>query len=144
MKKSTFTATIHDKKVFAFDSPERWKEFIEKLDGEKVFVTVGKWYTKMSDKQRKYYFGVVVLEIVGFTGHTKEEVHDWLKAKCNSVKEKIGEITVTRIKSTTELSTVEFEEYAQRCRDWAFNHLNIVVALPNECDEEFRYHPNLK
>ena len=35
-------------------------------------------------------------------------------------------------KSTTELSTVEFEDYVAKIRMWAASFLSLIIPLPNE------------
>lgn len=34
--------------------------------------------------------------------------------------------------STTQLTTIEWEEYIDKIRQWAFTFLNISIGFPNE------------
>lgn len=47
------------------------------------------------------------------------------------VNETTGEVVKLPM-STTELSTIEFEEYLDRIRIFADEFLNIIIDLPNE------------
>lgn len=103
---------------------------------------------KISGKQRSlwqnnYYYGVVVALVQSAISEewgetmTKEDVHELLKQQCNWV-EKFSHHTGESIKvarTTTSLSTVEFEEYLERCRRFAAEFLNIDIPLPNEQTE---------
>jgi hypothetical protein len=67
-------------------------------------------------------------------GISDEEAHDFLKAKFNKktivVKEKEYEV----IRSTTDLSTIEMEDFLEQVRRWAAEDLNCVIPLPGEVD----------
>jgi len=39
---------------------------------------------------------------------------------------------LTRTRSTTDLTTVEFEDFCSRVRTWASKTLKIIIPLPNE------------
>jgi len=85
---------------------------------------------KISDPQRKYYFGVLVKEISDYTGYTKDETHGklgWLTRK----EEGKG---IPRIRSITELSTGEMEEKNEEIRRWAATDLELSIKAPNEID----------
>lgn len=111
----------------------------------RVEVTVKKLYKRRSNQQNGYYWGVIVqtarLLISEAYGQTisNEEAHEHLKRECNYteiVSEATGEIS-RLAKSTTELTTVEMEEYNERCRQWLYNFFGEVVPLPNEQGELF-------
>lgn len=65
-------------------------------------------------------------------GLIPDEAHDYLKSLFLKmgveVKGKRYEIT----RSTALLSTIEFEGYVAKCRDWASAELNIYLPEPNE------------
>lgn len=90
-----------------------------------------------SGNQGRYYFGVVVEAIASQTGHTSMEIHEILKQKFIP-KELVmldgEEYVISR--STTDLSTVEMEEYLSRIRAWASVELSVYIPLPNEAINE--------
>jgi hypothetical protein len=67
--------------------------------------------------------------IAADTGSEPEEVHDAMKLRFLLVSK--GRLGVT-LKSTTDLSTVEFEEYLEKVRAYAAMELRITIPLPNE------------
>jgi hypothetical protein len=88
--------------------------------------------------QNRYYFGVVVKMIANEMGDEPIIVHEILKAmfleQVEMVKSKKTDtvVEVRWIKSSSELSTTEFEEYLEKCRKWAAEFLQLPIPLPNE------------
>jgi hypothetical protein len=65
------------------------------------------------------------------TGHEPDEVHEFLKLQfLKKNLDKLGDVA----KSSTELNTLEFEEYAEKCRRWASVFLNLNIPEPNESE----------
>lgn len=84
-------------------------------------------------KQNGYYWGVVLSMIATETGHTSEECHEYFKSLL------LPRMFVTIAgkersvpKSTTELTTVEMEQYLERIRAFAAAELRMNVPLPGE------------
>jgi hypothetical protein len=67
-------------------------------------------------------------------GLNKQETHEFLKHRFLTkeilVKGKMYEVT----KSTTDLSTVEMEEYLETIRRWVIEDLKAIIPLPNEVE----------
>lgn len=85
-------------------------------------------------QENNYYHGVVVKMIADEVGDLPTEVHEdlknlFLKHECVNRLTQEPEI---RVRSTTELSTVEMEEYIEMCRVWAYNFLQLTIPLPNQ------------
>lgn len=57
-------------------------------------------------------------------------MHEALKFKFLRV-EKEG---IESARSTTDLTTTEFEEYMNQIRIWALTELDVKIPLPNEVD----------
>lgn len=112
---------------------EKFDLWVNSLEGE-VDIIVKKRKRKRSMAENNYYWGVVLEVIREEMGLSPEEVHDFLKAKFLKrevqVKGKMFEI----IRSTTDLSTVEMEEYLENVRRWASTELGCYIPLPNEID----------
>ena len=86
-----------------------------------------------SNKQNRYYWPVVVGTIADHTGHTPQEIHEILRAQfLPAYQVKIGEHEYIISKSTTELTTVEMENYLSRIRSWASTELGCYIQEPNE------------
>ena len=69
------------------------------------------------------------------------DAHSELKANCNYI-ERYNEDTgviMRSIESTADLSTVQFEEYLTRCREFILEWFGVRVPLPNEqCELELK------
>ena len=67
-------------------------------------------------------------------GYHKDEMHAALCHKfLSDIDTKTG---LMRIKGTSDLTTVEFEEFMARVRQWAGEELGVFIPLPNEYDAE--------
>jgi hypothetical protein len=124
--------------------------FAEILNGKfknVIPIADGRYYVKIEKKnkrslpQNSYYFGVVVpmvkegLYEIGYDNIThKEQAHKFLSEKFlqqESVNKKTGEVIyITR--STTDLNTIEFNEYLEKCQKFGAEYLNIYIPSPNE------------
>ena len=100
-------------------------------EGSELQITIERRKKERSDKQRRYYWGVIIPVLCDFFGYTKDETHDALKWQ---FLRKEGKIPT--IRSTESLSTVESEEYNSRIRQWASEEFEVFIPLP---DEEIEY-----
>lgn len=65
---------------------------------------------------------------------SKEEAHENLKKECNYkefLNEETGEIFKVS-KTTANLTTLAFEDYLERCRQFIYTWFGITVPMPNE------------
>ena len=81
-----------------------------------------------STSQNSYYWGVLVKHISEETGYSEDETHAKLAYKFLLIKDS----KTPYVKSTTKLSTTEFEEYNEKIRQWASSFLSLSLPLPNE------------
>jgi hypothetical protein len=87
--------------------------------------------------QNQYYWGVIIEILSEELGFNKDEMHEILKHKFLSktvfLETKEKKMKALKIpKSTTNLKTVEFEEYLSDIRMWASMDLGIFIPEPNE------------
>lgn len=100
------------------------------LNGKRITVSVEIYRRNRSRAQSNYYWGVCVAILSEHCGYTKDEMHAALCHKfLGSVDEKTG---LMKIGSTSGMTTVAFEEYASKVRQWAGEELGVFVPLPNE------------
>lgn len=93
----------------------------------------------LSDKQMRYYRGIVVKMIADRIGYSKYEsgnigyelCHQDLAKKFLSFEVKIGLSVRKYVKSTTTLSTFEMVEYIEFCRQWALEKLGLDIPDPD-------------
>jgi|SRR5688572_24285161 len=101
--------------------------------GNAYVVEIHRAASKRSLNQNRYYWGVIIDLFAQNTGYTKDEAHQELAGMFLKY-ESHGKPFV---RSTTSLTTLEFEQYADKCRQWMGEMLGIHVPLPNEVTEEF-------
>lgn len=118
-------------------------DFMEQLDhGQRVWVTIEKYYRKRTNDQNSVLHWYLQ-EIADETGYER----DWLKGffadkylKVDLLHAETGEIlcdpetseVLTRVRSTTELNTVEFNEYTEKIRMYANDFFNLQLPLPDQ------------
>lgn len=132
--------TILHKQHGALANPKAIAELFNSLKDGKYLLEIND-YNKRSDAQNRYYFGLVVpliqkgIDDLG-TELTKEETHEFLKAKFNAdeiqvADKETGEILYESIpKSTTRLNKADFFAYIEQIQRWAAEFLNIEIPDP--------------
>ena len=114
------------------------KEAIQSFEGKEIEITIQKKRKLRSNPQNKYYFGVIVpifqncIKVEWGEILSIEEVHNFLKTNCN-YEEKVSDdgLIVRTIKSTTENTTVDQENFHSLCRTLANDFFNTEIPLPN-------------
>lgn len=111
----------------------RFKRYLRTLLGvPAVEVFVRELKRRRSDRQNRYYWGVVVALLAEYFGYSREEMHEALKMKFLRKEPPDKPATV---RSTTDLSTQEFEDYLEEVRQWAAEFYGIDIPLPDEVAE---------
>jgi len=121
----------------------RWREALRMFEGKKVTIRMERFSKKRSMPQNRYYWGVIVeliyRQLVSDGWEvSKEDVHEMLKVKF-AIKEIFNEATgevMQSIRSTTEMSTTEFDSYNETCKKWAAETLDLYIPDPNEYEFE--------
>lgn len=90
-----------------------------------------------SERQRKYYFGVIVHILSEHTGYSKWEMNEQLKDYFNpkNIKDINGRWKTIGGSIEAEKRT-KCEEIFERIRQWAFDTLNVVIPLPEKVPNE--------
>lgn len=110
-------------------------------DGDKVTVSISSRRKPRSLKQNSVLHWYIN-EIAEETGMGADDIKEVLRHKFLSVdaKDKNGEIMADKstgevlklYRSTTDLSTIEFNEFTENIRLWANYFLGLQLPLPNE------------
>jgi hypothetical protein len=111
-------AIVKDGKL-QLDDMQEYLRNLQKLNGEKVTVKIEKFKKARSLGENSYFHGVVCQILSDELGYSPEEIKGILKWKF-------------KIKSTADLSTVEFEEFMTKVRVWVSGELGIYIPSPNE------------
>ena len=118
---------------FIPDDPEMYALALTPFEGKRASVTVEPIRKTRSDKENRYYWGVVIELISKHTGHLPDEIHDALRFQF--LKVSAGELGMPPMaKSTASLTTKEFEDYLSTVRIWAGTFLELYIPLPNEVE----------
>jgi hypothetical protein len=126
---------------------DKFKHNIANLPDGYYSNTIKRVYNNRSNEQNKYYWGVVLpnlvegLKDVGYAELSIEEAHEFCKNKfifqetknmC-VVNKVTGEIqNIKYYPSTAKLTTTEFNEYFERIIIFASEYLSINIPYPNE------------
>jgi len=124
-----FRAVVQKGKVI-FDRVGLFNDYLTLLEGKEVDVIVRKHKKNRSNNQNAYYWGVCIKILSEELGYTDDEVHEAMKMLF--LQDNLRKIPTLR--STAALSTVEFEEYIEKIRQWAAQELSCIIPLPNEVD----------
>ena len=113
---------------------KRLYSILKKLKPVKYVLDIKQFRKKRSNRQNRYYFGVIVKILSQELGYFPDEIHELLKQKFRPKQIAIkttGEVFQVG-SSTTEDDTFHAEEYYEMIRTWALQELDILIPLPNE------------
>lgn len=111
---------------------------LTQFEGIDITLSIEKAKKVRTNAENRYYRGVIVplikagLKDATGESYNADQVHDLLKTRYLTHWEILGDTRIQRIKSTTELSTVEMETYLEQCRGFALEYLGVTIPLPNE------------
>ena len=113
---------------------------LNSFEGQEITITLQKAKKRRSNPQNSFYHAVCVpimqqcLKDAGYL-MTLEQTHEMLKLRFLKESILVNEQTaeyIERIKSTTELSTIEFMEYILDIQKFAIEYFNTEIPNPNE------------
>ena len=128
-RKQYLFGRIDDNGRLIFDDPVAFARVRGALRGRDVQVLVEPKRKPRSLAENNYYCGVVIPIISEWSGFTPEETH--LALKEHFLSEFDRQHGLMRMKSTADLSTVDFEKYMSNIRMWAADQ-GQFIPLPNE------------
>ena len=118
-----------EKGRFIPSSSRNWQNALKLNEGKQVTITIGRMTKERSNPQNSYLWGVVYRMIADETGNSTDDVHEEMKRMFLTTQTS-GPIPMT--KSTTKLTTVEFQAYFEKIIQWAAEFLNMYIPLPDE------------
>jgi hypothetical protein len=126
-----FRAIISKGKI-VLDKVGLFNDYLTLLEGKNIDVIVRRHKKNRSIPQNNFYWGVCIKLLCEETGYSDDEMHDALKMLFLQDRNR----QIPTLRSTASLTTVEFEEYLEKVRQWAAQELSCVIPLPNEIDFE--------
>jgi len=135
-----------------YPDPEKFRRAIQSLPDGIYINRIEKLYSKRTNPQNSYYWGVVLplvkdgLLQVGYECHSLDEAHEFCKnqfiiiqgrKRKRLVNRETGEVRYVKVfPSTRKLTTVEFSEYIDRIIRWSAEYLGVIIPYPGEILEE--------
>lgn len=108
------------------------------LSGKKVDMVIREQKNKRSNNQNAYYWGVVIKMIGDHCGYSTREELDGVHAELADMFLKVVKHGIDRditvVRSTSSLTTQEFETYCADVRMWAAVALGMNIPEPNEVE----------
>ena len=130
--KKIFTAEVVNGRLQLKDEA-LFDKYIHSLEGT-VQLTIDRRKTPRSMRQNRYYWGVVIQVLLDFMGDVEPGADEDLHRALCSMFLTDKAYKIPKIKSTSSLSTKEFEDYLEKIRIWAAKDLQVVIPLPNEVE----------
>lgn len=114
-------------------------------------VTVAKYRKRRSDLQNRYYRGVIVPIFADWcrangNDWTDEQAHKHLAKRFLEISftdERTGEM-IESVRSTSDLTTVEFMNYEDKCCQFIAEFCEIEVPPPDPYYKEYRLQERMK
>ncbi len=120
------------------DSPVYFKKALAHFRG-RVKVTLEPEIERRRARANRYYWGVVLKMMAEETGHTPDQIHEFMKIRHNSSKATITDpLTGEEVllpQSTAKLSIADFSVYLERVMLFAAEWLGIVFPDPTPAED---------
>ena len=118
---------------FVPDDLAKYRGRLAQLEGKRVRVSVKRESTGRSLSQNRLLWGVLYHTLSEWSGHSPEELHEYLKDKFLAADQKelpSGEVMVVT-PSTTMLTVEEFTKYVDEIYRWAAER-GCYIPSPDE------------
>lgn len=133
MNVSVITTISNGKPKLSEYQRDKLNKVFKANEGREIQIEVGRHAKSRSSQQNKFYWGVVLKLTAEHTGYTEQELNEVFKDMFLPKKfVKLAGVEVETRKSTTQLTTLEFESFLERVRHFASEQLQITIPLPNE------------
>jgi len=136
----SFSFFVPDSGRLTDDSRLIMANVIATMAGKRIKIAVSEWKESSSDRQRKYYFSVIVPAFIVYFGSQgkffdKDQMHDSMMRFIGGfsnpyVNPFTGEPDAGRL-SYNDLTTAQCEGYHTLCRQWAAAN-QFDIPEPNE------------
>ena len=117
------------------DNPVAFAAECRPFEGKRVTLSLAPFRKPKSDRQNRYYRGVVVQRFAEYWGLSNEQAHRALSFEhLKVIPEKAGQPTYIRSTSLAEWDTAEWEDYMVFLRRWGAEEFGLNIEAPNEVD----------
>jgi hypothetical protein len=133
----TLIGKVENGKITPLD-PIQWAISLNKLAGKEVEIEITQRRNNRTINQNKYYWACVIAVTSALYGYYPDEMHRaWANEFLSELDVKTG---LTRIKSTTKLTTEEFNQYIDRIGQKAAQDFP-GAAIPPPAGSEYTFSP---
>ena len=114
-------------------------DYMRRTKGKLITITYKAVLPTRSLLQNKYYWGVVIKILSKEIGYAPDYMHEYMKQEFLWTDDqdmpdgKTAKIT----HDTKNLTTVQFEDYIYKIRQWADEFLMIDIPLPNQTQFDY-------
>jgi hypothetical protein len=109
---------------------EKFAEHVASLDGKPVELILRRERKRRGSAQNRYYWGVVIKLFAEAHGWDGEDLHHELKRRFLAED---PDAALVKTRSTTELSTVEFNDYLEKVCQLAAE-MDVYIPAPGEVE----------
>ena len=128
--KRNFYGQVKNNKL-EIDQKHLFLNEIKRFDGKKIVLSLEVYCKQRSNRQNRYYWGVIIPMLAEEFGYSNMETHEALKFQFLRIQ---TEGKPDTCKSTTSLNISDFEAYLITVREWAHSQWEVQIPLPNEID----------
>jgi len=132
MYRKVLKASNH-KSHIEFESDKELRATLANLPDE-IEVVLRNEHSSRTTPQNKYYWSVVIEILSQEFGYVKDEMHEILKTQFLKNYIMLHDKEVEIVRSTTDLTTMEMEDYLAKIRMWALEEHHVKIPLPNEIE----------
>lgn len=94
-----------------------------------------------SDRQRKYYYGVIIEKTGAHFGYDKDDMSAvWAEMFLSYTIKGLDGQEKTVHKTPSQLNVKQTEEYHERIRRFCSTDHELYIPMPNEAEGEYDYH----
>ena len=140
MSSQYLLAKIKDEEIiFTASERKRIAVKLKKFDGREVLVEIPDRHKIRTEKQNRYYRGVVCDLISDFTGFTNEEIHQFWRKMFLQYSRKVSGKVYEFTRSTTELNWMEMTDYIEKIRVYVRDSETLKSVIIPDPDPDYMY-----
>lgn len=119
----------------------RFADELKKFNGKEVLVEIPDKYKLRTEKQNRYYRGLVCRLISEHTGFTNEEIHQFFRRMLLQYSRKVGGKVYEFTRSTTELNWKEMTDYIEKIRTYVRESETLKSVVIPDPDPDYMFKP---
>lgn len=127
-----FAGRVNEKSELVLIAPYDYARHKRTLVGKDVEVVLRPKRQRRSLKANAYYWAAVIGTIAPDLGYSSDECHEALAWRFLQIGE--ADAKLPKRRSTSDLTSHEFEDYVSQVKQFAAQELGIYVPEPNEVD----------